>query len=165
MLAQPIRGLKDSKKLSRARRESLSIQILEEALAFGLGWVEPAEIDTMGLTEAVRLAMHRALASIPLPYDVLIIDGGYNFFPENSKATTLIKADDLIPAVSAASIIAKVARDQHMMELAIKYPKYGFEKHVGYGTAHHIAMLRQYGASDMHRLSYKPIKALGAFNR
>jgi ribonuclease HII len=156
----PITGLKDSKKLSAPARERLSSQILISAKAYGIGWVTAREVDELGLTESVRLAMQRALADIKIAYDEIIIDGDYNFLQDNPKATTLIKADDLVSAVSAASIIAKVARDKYMQELAADYPDYGFEKHVGYGTAQHRAMLALYGVSDVHRISYKPIKAL-----
>jgi ribonuclease HII len=160
VLGDPIPGLKDSKKLSKKQRQQLNVKIRNQALAFGVGWVEPAEVDTIGLTEAVRLAMRRALDQITLDYDELIIDGNLNFFPENDRAKAVIKADDSVPAVSAASIIAKVARDNYMVEAAFKYPEYGFEKHVGYGTAFHLAQLKLAGVSDIHRKSYKPIQAL-----
>ena len=160
LLARPIDGLKDSKKLSKKQRERLSKIILAEAEAYGLGWVWPNEIDQLGLTAAVELAMRRAVEQITADYDELIIDGNYNFFPEEPRAKAIIKADDLVPAVSAASIIAKVARDNYMEELAVQYPEYGFEKHVGYGTALHIERLKLHGVSDQHRRSYKPIQAL-----
>lgn len=160
VLGQPIAGLKDSKKLSKAQRERLDAEIQVMAAACGLGWVTPQEIDTVGLTEAVRLAMQRALAAIAVPYEQIIIDGSYNFFPDNPKTSTLVGGDNLVPAISAASIIAKVARDRYMAGLSTRYPGYGFEKHVGYGTAAHIAALKQLGVSDMHRTSFKPVSAL-----
>lgn len=163
LLAHSIEGLKDSKKLSKKQRERLSKIILREAKTFGLGWVWPDEIDEIGLTAAVGLAMQRALEQINQEYDELIIDGSYNFFPDEPRAKAIIKADDLVPAVSAASIIAKVARDNYMEEIAGQYPGYGFEKHVGYGTALHIEKLKLHGVSDLHRRSYKPIKALLLF--
>ncbi len=128
------------------------------AQAIGIGWVTPLEIDTLGLTAAVGLAMQRALEQIKTGYNEIIIDGDYNFFPDNPLASTLIKADDLIPAVSAASIVAKVARDQYMYKAGLEYPEYGFEKHVGYGTALHIAALKAHGVTALHRMSYKPVK-------
>ena len=165
ILERPIKYLRDSKKLSRAHRESLTVEIEREALAIGLGWVDAATIDAIGLTAAVKLAMERAVTMIAVDYDEIIIDGSYNFLAhlQNSsgpKVSTLVKADDLIPAVSAASIIAKVARDTYMYNLSLKYPGYGFERHVGYGTALHIAQLKLQGVTPEHRRSYKPIRTL-----
>ena len=152
--------LKDSKKLSKKQRQSAAEWILGHALAIGLGWVTPAEIDEIGITESVRLAMQRALAEIRIAYDEIIIDGNINYFPEDAKAQAIVKADDSVKAVSAASIAAKVARDSYMAELGEEYESYGFASHVGYGTAMHIAALKKFGVSDLHRKSYKPIKAL-----
>lgn len=160
VLHEPIPGLKDSKKLSKAQRERLAAVIQIEAAAIGLGWVQPAEIDEIGLSAAVRLAMERALTEIDITYEELIIDGSINFFPENPLAKAVIKADDSVPAVSAASIVAKVARDKYMVKLGGEYQKYQFDKHVGYGTALHIELLKKFGVSDVHRKSYKPVRAL-----
>lgn len=165
VLGEPIEGLRDSKKLSKKRREVLAGQIHATASGVGIGWVTPAEVDTLGLTKAVQLAMLRAMKQIGCEYDEIIIDGSINFFRnvtglKTDNIQTLIRADDLIPAVSAASIVAKVARDNRMAELAVEYPGYGFEKHVGYGTAAHIAALQQFGITDIHRKSYKPIREL-----
>jgi ribonuclease HII len=160
VLAEPITGLKDSKKLSKKQREALTILIKEQALAIGPGWVEAALIDEIGITAAVKLAMERALAQITIAYDEVIIDGHLNFLPENPKTRAVIKADDTEPSVSAASIVAKVARDNYMADITKDYPDYGFEQHVGYGTALHIERLKLHGVSDLHRRSYKPIKAL-----
>lgn len=159
-LKRPIPGLKDSKKLSKRQREKLSVEIKLEALSIGLGWVQPAEIDELGLTAAVKLAMERAISAITIDYDELIVDGNFNFFPQNPKARAVVKADDSVPAASAASIIAKVARDDYMAKIAGSYPVYGFDKHVGYGTAMHMERLKLHGVSDLHRLSFKPIQAL-----
>lgn len=160
VLDTPVDGLKDSKKLSRVQREILSAIILKQALAIGLGWVEPKQIDELGLTAATRLAMGRALGQITCDYEEIIIDGAYNYFPHNPKCRVIIKADAQVPAVSAASIIAKVARDNFMSEIAKKYPNYGFEQHVGYGTTLHLEKLKELGVSKIHRLSYKPVKEL-----
>lgn len=157
ILKEPIAGLKDSKLLSKRQREKLAAEIQVEALAFGLGWVQPKEIDELGLTEAVKLAMERALTCVPVTYDEVIIDGNFNFLKNNPKAEAIIKADNLIPAVSAASIIAKVARDQYMAEAALKHPNYGFDRHVGYGTKHHLEMLKIHGVCELHRRSFAPV--------
>lgn len=160
MLTQPVAGLKDSKKLSKSQREALSQQVYESGAAVGLGWVSPGEVDELGLTVAVRVAMERALSEISASYDKVIIDGNLNFLAHVANTSALIKADDTVPAVSAASIIAKVARDQYMEKLALLYPGYGFENHVGYGTAAHLAALTRHGVTEIHRKSFKPIKTL-----
>lgn len=160
ILGHPITGLRDSKKLIKQQRVKLDAEIQVRAAAIGLGWVKPAEIDDIGLSAAVGLAMQRALEQILVDYDEIIIDGNFNFLPDNPKAKTIVKADDSVPAVSAASIVAKVARDKYMAEIAEKYPDYGFKKHVGYGTALHLERLKLYGVSDLHRRSFKPVSAL-----
>jgi ribonuclease HII len=160
VLAQPLAGLKDSKLLSKRQRERLTAEIETTAVTIGLGWVKPAEIDEIGLTAAVGLAMRRALTQISAEYDDIVIDGNINFLADNPKARAVIKADATVPAVSAASIVAKVARDRYMTEIAQQYPNYGFERHVGYGTALHHAQLKLHGVSDLHRRSFKPIQAL-----
>jgi ribonuclease HII len=159
ILKEPIEGLKDSKKLSKKRREILAEIIKEQALAVGLGWVWPVSIDRYGISISVKNAMALALHAIEIPYDEVIIDGNINYLPDVPQARALIKADDLVPAASAASIVAKVARDKYMAEVAAAaYPQYGFERHVGYGTAEHIAALQSHGIVPLHRKSYKPIQ-------
>jgi ribonuclease HII len=160
VLEKPIVGLKDSKKLNKKQREILAVEIESRALAVGLGWVDPATLDKVGITTAVKRAMAEALEQIGVRYDEIIIDGNLNFFPDNPKARAVIKADGSVPAVSAASIIAKVARDNYMAEISSKYPGYGFERHVGYGTALHLERLKLHGISDLHRRSFKPVGAL-----
>lgn len=152
--------LRDSKKLSKKQRDVAAEWIHENAVAAGLGWVWPGEIDEHGLTWAVKTAMERAAAEIQAGYDEIIVDGNINYFADNPKAKAIIKADDSVPCVSAASIVAKVARDSYMAELSEQYAGYGFDKHVGYGTAAHVAALKALGVSDIHRRSYKPIQAL-----
>jgi len=160
ILNDPIEGLKDSKKLGSARREELSLLINLQAAAIGLGWVDAATIDRIGITKAVKWAMERALEAISVDYDEIIIDGNLNFLDSNAKARAIIKADDTVAAVSAASIVAKVARDQYMIEMAGLYPNYGFDRHVGYGTALHLDRLKKHGISKLHRQSFKPIQKL-----
>lgn len=158
-----IDGLTDSKKLSKARRETLSRQILERAAACGLGWVEANEIDRIGLSAALSLATKRAIEQITVPYHEIIIDGTINFLKDTGKGqyvTTLKKADLLIGAVSAASIIAKVARDDYMAECDARYEGYDFESHVGYGTAKHRAAIERLGVTPEHRLSFAPVARL-----
>lgn len=158
LLDKPIRGLRDSKKLTRQQRETLAIKVASKAQALGLGWVSPQELDEVGLTHAVRLAMERALAMIAVPYLKVIIDGNYNFLATNPLCETLVKADDLIPSVSAASIVAKVARDHYMRDSASRHPGYGFETHVGYCTPEHIRALEVKGACELHRRSFRPVQ-------
>lgn len=158
ILRSEIPGLNDSKKLSKKRREELDLLIRKSAVV-GLGWVTPAEVDEAGLTEAVRLAMQRAVNALNCAYDEVIIDGNYNFLSHIPNSQAVIRADGSIAAVSAASIVAKVARDTYMEQLEEKYSHWQFERHVGYGTALHIAALKEFGVSDIHRLSYKPIRA------
>ena len=160
LLSQEITGLKDSKKLTKRQREAFAERIVASKAQIGLGWVSPAEVDSLGLTRAVQLAMERAVLQISAPYEEVIIDGDLNFLAHLPKTRSLIKADDTVPAVSAASIVAKVARDNYMAGLAKQYPGYGFEAHVGYGTAAHLASLHKLGVSEVHRKSFKPIRAL-----
>lgn len=158
ILTDPIEGLNDSKKLSKKRRTELAALIHENA-EVGIGWVSPGEVDSLGLTEAVRLAMQRAVDELGITADEVIIDGNYNYLPHIAGSRAEVRADGNIAEVSAASIAAKVARDTYMEQLDEAYLPWQFEKHVGYGTAAHIAALKEYGISDIHRLSYKPIKA------
>lgn len=152
--------LGDSKILSKKQRQLADLEIRKVALAMGLGWVNATTIDKIGITAAVKLAMQRALDQIIIAYDDVIIDGNYNFLPEISVARAIVKADATIPAVSAASIVAKVARDNYMTDAVKDFPEYGFERHVGYGTALHVLKLNELGVSELHRRSFKPIKAL-----
>lgn len=162
-LSSPVEGLKDSKKLSKLQREKLLIDIKIHALAIGVGWVQPQEIDAVGLTQAVSLAMHRALEQVHITFDELIVDGNINYFTEDARSQAIICADDLVPCVSAASIVAKVARDNYMTNVAhSKYPEYAFDQHVGYGTSLHQQLLRLYGACELHRQSFRPVRAIMA---
>ncbi len=157
---ETIDGLTDSKKLTKKRREELDTIIRQRAAGFGLGWVSAAEIDEVGLSEALRLATRRAVEQIKTPYHEIIIDGTVNFLEGTSKGefvATMKKADLLVPSVSAASIIAKVARDNYMAEQDIVYDGYKFASHVGYGTAVHRAAIEKNGVTPLHRLSFAPL--------
>lgn len=156
-----IEGLTDSKKLSPKKRQALDLVIRDKAQAWGLGWVSAAEIDNIGLSAALRLATIRAVQEIKIPYHEIIIDGTINFLVGTTKeryVTTLAKADLLIPSVSAASIIAKVARDAYMAEQDAIYDGYSFSSHVGYGTEAHRQAIADKGVTPLHRLSFAPLK-------
>lgn len=163
--------LRDSKKLTKKKRDVLNEVILKEAAATGLGWVFPNELDEVGISGALRLATKRAVKAVQglhEPFSQIMIDGKVNFLVGTKLeryVSTLVKADSLIREVSAASIIAKVARDNYMVELATKYPQYGFEKHVGYGTAKHLEAIRKIGICPEHRKSFEPIKSMVGFSR
>lgn len=155
-----IEGLTDSKKLTKKKRDALDVLIRRNAAGFGLGWVPAHEIDEIGLSAALRLATIRAVEQVKTPYHEIIIDGTINFLKETTKGqyvTTLPKADLLIQSVSAASIIAKVARDNYMALQDAIYPGYGFTSHVGYGTAAHRTAIDMLGVTPLHRLSFAPL--------
>ena len=162
--------LADSKKLTAKKREKLSDMIMAEA-AVGLGWVSNIELDEVGISGALRLATRRAVKAVQklhAPFSQIVIDGKVNFLkntPLEEYVSVMIKADDLIREVSAASIVAKVARDKYMVEMAEKYPEYGFDKHVGYGTAFHRKAIAEFGVCPEHRRSFEPCKSLTGFSR
>lgn len=160
VLDRNITGLKDSKLLSRKQREYYSEKIYSSAKYTGLGWVSVDELDSIGLSRSLRLGAKRALQGLSLAVDKTVLDGNYNYLAGVCDAETIIKADLTVPAVSAASIIAKVARDNYMIKLADQFPVYCFESHVGYGTAAHLQALRDYGACIHHRKSFEPLKTM-----
>lgn len=155
-----IDGLTDSKKLSKKRRVELDSIIRSQSAGYGLGWVHADEIDELGLSESLKLATRRAVEQIKTPYHEIIIDGTINFLSGTIKGeyvTTMAKADVLVPSVSAASIIAKVARDNWMAEQDSIYAGYKFASHVGYGTAAHREAIDKLGVTPLHRLSFEPL--------
>ena len=164
--AEWIKKLTDSKKLSAKRREELYVLIKEKALAAATGWVSSAEIDEIGLSEALRLATRRAVEQIQktkVPFSEIIIDGTMNFLAGTKLekyVSTLKKGDFLVKEISAASILAKVERDKYMAELDAVYPKYGFGKHVGYGTAAHQKAMEEFGLTPEHRRSFRPVREI-----
>lgn len=151
-----IEGLTDSKMLTRKRRETLSAQIKQQANAIGIGWISAKLIDEIGMSAALKRAATIAVGHIHTPYEQIIIDGTIKLV-DDPRVVTLKKADLLIPTVSAASIIAKVARDAYMHRIHDLFGDYGFIDHVGYGTAKHLAALRAHGPSPVHRLSFAPL--------
>lgn len=161
-----IKKLTDSKKLSAKRREELYVLIKEKALAAATGWVSSAEIDEVGLSEALRLATRRAVEQIQktkVPFSEIIIDGTMNFLMGTKLekyVSTLKKGDFLVKEISAASILAKVERDKYMAELDAVYPEYGFGKHVGYGTAAHQKAMEEFGLTPEHRRSFRPVREI-----
>lgn len=161
-LYKPIAGLTDSKLLTASQREMLAEKIYKSANV-GIGWADNREIDSMGLSVALCNAAKRAVEQIETVYDEIIIDGTVNLLKNTvfeNTVLTMKKADQLIASVSAASIVAKVARDKFMHTQDSLYPNYGFRSHVGYGTAKHRKTLNEFGPSPIHRMSYEPIDEL-----
>lgn len=155
-------GLRDSKVMTKLQREEIFNE-LSISCEFGEGWVSAAEIDESGLANALHLGVNRALLNLKAKLDEdIIMDGKVNYVPPQfSKVQCIIDADATVPLVSAASIYAKVRRDAHMSKLQNSHPLYGFEKHVGYGTAaHRLAIVENGLLKGIHRMSFKPIRAL-----
>lgn len=157
----PIEGLNDSKKLSEKKRLALYPEIKEKALAWAVGRCSPEEIDELNILQATMVAMQRAVAGLKVQPDMVLIDG--NRTPELSMAAqAVVKGDLRVAEISAASIIAKVVRDQEMEELDTLHPEFGFAKHKGYPTKAHFEAIEQHGVIAEHRKSFKPVKrALG----
>ena len=157
--AEPIAGLRDSKLLSPARRRQLAQQIKEKALAWAIGRAEVAEIEALNILQASLLAMQRALQRLAIQPDKALIDG--NRVPSLSyPAQALIKGDQKIAAISAASILAKEARDEYMRSLDKDYPGYGFARNKGYPTPAHRLALKRLGVTPVHRRNFSPVKEL-----
>jgi ribonuclease HII len=156
---RPIAGLRDSKKLSAAARERLAAEIRLRAAAWCVAEASVAEIDQLNILQATLLAMQRAVAGLAIAPDEVWVDG--NRCPNwEWRSQAVVKGDDKVASIAAASILAKTARDQFMCRLHQDYPAYGFAQHMGYGTAAHLAALKAHGACPQHRRSFAPIKLL-----
>ena len=152
----PIKGLADSKKLTPLKREKLYDEIRAKALCFSVALATVEEIDTLNILQATMLAMKRAVEGLRLKPHKVLVDG--NRLPVLSMLSeAIVKGDALVPAISAASILAKVHRDRWCAEFDLQYPQYGFAGHKGYGTAAHLAALREHGACPQHRRSFAPV--------
>ena len=155
--ANPVPGLTDSKKLSEKRRTELAQLIKQRALCWALGRAEPHEIDALNILHATMLAMRRAVAALQITPEWVLVDG--NRTPDfGLPATAVVKGDLLVPEISAASILAKVARDEEMHALHQAYPQFGFADHKGYPTVAHLAAVAQHGELPQHRPSFRPVR-------
>lgn len=152
----PIKGLADSKLLTAARREQLYDEIRAKALCCSIAQASVEEIDRLNILQATMLAMQRAVQGLRLKPHKVLVDG--NRLPAlDVRAEAIVSGDALVPAISAASIVAKVTRDRMLVELHQLYPAYGFDRHKGYGTAQHMQALQAHGALDVHRRSFAPV--------
>ena len=154
---RPIKGLRDSKKLSAKKREELAEEIKEKALAWSVAAMGPEVIDKINILQATLEAMKAAVEKLPVEPDFVQVDG--NKLPKwKWLSEAVVKGDDKVERISAASIIAKTTRDAYMCKIAKLYPQYGFEHHVGYGTAEHIKALKAYGPTPIHRRTFAPVR-------
>lgn len=155
----PIHGLADSKKLSEKKRNFLAIEIKQHAIAWAIATASVEEIDQLNILRASLLAMRRAIEALHVRPQQAWIDGLY--CPDTDiPSRAIVQGDSSVPAISAASILAKTARDAAMLQLHLRYPQYNFAAHKGYPTAAHIAALKMYGATPEHRKSFKPVRDL-----
>ncbi|HUW75856.1 MAG TPA: ribonuclease HII [Gallionella sp.] len=155
----PIAGLADSKKLSERQRDQLAPIIRERALAWAVAYADVGEIDRLNILQATLLAMRRAVLALGIRPQQVLVDGLY--CPDTGiPSVAIVKGDSKVAAISAASILAKTARDALMLELHETYPNYGFAAHKGYPTAAHLAALREHGVSIVHRKSFRPVREL-----
>lgn len=162
--SRPIAGIRDSKKLSAPQREALAAEIREKALSWSIAFADAAEIDLLNILKATHLAMRRALAGLAIQPQHVQVDGNLCPSLEGLHAAfsmeAIVKGDDKVPAIGAASILAKVERDAVMVALHDRFPHYGFAVHKGYPTAAHLAALRAHGASPVHRRTFGPVRAV-----
>lgn len=161
---RPIEGLIDSKKITEKRRQSLSEEIKEKALAWAISRVDVDEIDRINILQASLQAMALAVADLQQEPDFVMVDGNRIPANLNINAEAIVKGDDRVPCISAASIIAKVARDNEMVEMDSVYPGYGLAKHKGYPTRVHIEALHELGVTDIHRRTFGPVKKVLAIS-
>ena len=158
---RPIEGLADSKKLSEKQRDRLAPLIRERALAWAVAYAEVEEIDRLNILQATLLAMKRAVEALSIRPQQVLVDGLY--CPQTGiPSRAIVKGDSKVAAISAASILAKTARDGLMLQLHGRYPQYGFDAHKGYPTAAHLAALREHGVSAVHRKTFKPVRQFAA---
>lgn len=154
---RPIKGLRDSKKLSAKKRDELAEEIKEKALAWSVAAMGPEVIDKINILQATLEAMKAAVEKLPVEPDFVQVDG--NKLPKwKWLSEAVVKGDDKVEWISAASIIAKTTRDAYMDKIAELYPQYGFEHHVGYGTAEHLKALKAYGPTPIHRKTFAPVR-------
>jgi len=162
---RPIAGLDDSKKLSAARRAQLAVDIRERALSWGVGWADPEEIDDINILAATMLAMRRAIECLDVMPDGVQVDGNrlpnLRFGDVRLAGEAIVGGDGKVPAIGAASIIAKTTRDGIMEFLDRVHPEYEFARHKGYGTRIHLERLRRHGPCVQHRVSFAPVRAAG----
>lgn len=157
--AKPIVGLADSKKLTEKKRQALAVEIKEKALCYCIARASVAEIDELNILHATMLAMKRAVEGLSIPAEFVFVDG--NRLPDLSvPAQAVVKGDSLVAQISAASILAKVTRDEEMIALDAQLPQYGFAGHKGYPTKAHLAALAEHGVTPYHRKSFKPVSVL-----
>lgn len=157
--SRPIAGLRDSKKLSPAKRDELALVIRRDALAWAIAQCSEGEIDALNILQATMLAMRRAIEGLALAPTLALIDG--NRCPVcQIRTEAVVKGDDKVAEISAASILAKTARDAALLDMHRQYPQYAFDQHKGYPTALHLERLRQHGVSPLHRRSYAPVRKL-----
>lgn len=149
-----IEGLNDSKKLSPKKRDALFDMIKEKALSWSVGTASVAEIEETDILSANFLAMRRAVSGLSITPELIIVDGNLKIRGFEDRCEALVKGDSISESIAAASILAKVSRDRYMVKMAEEYPEYEFEKHKGYGTARHIELIKKYGPSPIHRLSF-----------
>ena len=160
----PIAGLADSKCLSASRRMELADEIMRRSLAWSVAWADPAEIDRLNILQATLLAMRRAILGLRIQPGFVAVDGNrlpnLNFHGRQIDGSAVVGGDSSVPAISAASIIAKVRRDEIMRAMDAVYPEYGFRRHKGYATVDHRERLGRYGPCREHRRSFSPVSAL-----
>ena len=159
IINEKLKPVKDSKKLSAKKREELYDIIKDEFSEIGVGVCDQDTIDKINILQATFLAMKKSVGALKQKPDFILVDGGFKIPNTSFKQKNIIKGDELVFSIAAASIIAKVARDRIMLEMHNKYPEYGFDKHKGYGTKFHIEQIKKIGPCPIHRKSFGPVKA------